>query len=351
MTDQAQPVFENAGIAATRQEHRLIFINLFVALSAGALASLSMPMMLAILYIDIWLFANPHLVATYTRIRSISPSIRTHWVLIFVAPILITAGLTIIALAYEATGLLALYFLLQAFHVSRQSYGIARRYDHRLQAPYQRLPYFLIYIFPVWGYLHRSAQAPDNFLGYPIWLPPVPQELVSAIAIVAIIGALCWFARLWDYKNSEQANGAFNSFIFSHLLVSVVSYIWISDITLGWLVVNVWHNIQYLIFVYRQQRRDIEASNDGVESGSTPAHRKSLIEILKRPAIFFLTCSVFGAIIYVVADKVGENLLWLGFPTILIAHLVLNFHHYLADGFIWKRRHMGRPENARAAPL
>ncbi|MGJ7606499.1 hypothetical protein ACSFA7_19310 [Variovorax sp. LT1R20] len=230
--------------------------------------------------------------------------------------------------------------------MTRQSYGIAKRYDRRLQAPYQALPYFLAYIFPVWEYLHRSAQAPNSFLEYPIWLPPVLQELSFAIGIASVIGILLWLVRLWRYKDTEQANSLFNSFVLSHLLISLVSYILISDITLSWLVVNVWHNVQYLIFVYRQQQRDIKISSMGIESKSTPAHRNSWIETLKRPAIFFLTCSIFGAIFYVIADKVGKNLLWLGFPTILIAHLVLNFHHYLADSFIWKRRNTGRPSNA-----
>ena len=341
MTTQVQHVFGNTGIAATRQEHWLVFINLFVALSAGALASLSAPMMLAVLYIDIWLFANPHLIATYTRIRQTSRNIGTHWVLIFVAPISIAAGLTIIALAYEAAGLLALYFVLQAFHVTRQSYGIARRCDRRLQAPHQRLPYFLIYIFPLWGYLHRSAQAPDSFLGYPIWLPPVPQELAFAIGIVAVAGALFWFARLWCHKSVARENNLFNSFVFSHLLISLVSYILIGDITLGWLVVNVWHNIQYLVFVYRQQQSDIKTTNNVGELENSRAPQNSLTEILKRPAAFFLGCLLLGAIFYLVADRIGESLLWLGFPTILIAHLILNFHHYLADGFIWKRRRVG----------
>jgi hypothetical protein len=336
MTTQVQPV-GNSGITATRQEHWLIFINLFAALSAGALASWSTPMMLAVLYVDVWLFANPHLVATYARIRAISPNVRAHWVLIFVAPILIAIGLTIIALAYESAGLFALYFVLQAFHIARQSYGLARRYDRREQAPSRKLSYFLIYIFPVWGYLHRSAQAPTDFLGYPIWMPPVPKELVFTIAIVAIAATLCWFARLWVDKSREPAHEIFNSFVFSHLLISLIGYIWISDITVGWLVVNVWHNIQYLVFVYRQQRSDIKTGSDG--------YRKPLIEIVKPPLVFFLACLVFGAIIFFVAEKIGQNLLWLGLPTVLIAHFILNFHHYLADAFIWKRRRTGAPTN------
>ncbi|MGJ7606500.1 hypothetical protein ACSFA7_19315 [Variovorax sp. LT1R20] len=102
MTTRAQTAPKNASAAVASEEHWLIFINLFVALSAGALASLSAPMMLAVLYIDIWLFANPHIVATYSRIRATPSSIRIHWFLIFVAPALIAIGLTVIALAYEA---------------------------------------------------------------------------------------------------------------------------------------------------------------------------------------------------------------------------------------------------------
>jgi hypothetical protein len=341
MTVHAQLASGSPTSAALRQEHWLIFGNLFAALSAGALASWSAPMMLAILYIDIWLLANPHLVATYTRIDAISSRIRLRWALIVVAPILILAGLTIIALAYEATGLLALYFVLQTFHVSRQSYGIARRYDHRLQVPCRGLPYLLIYLFPAWGYLHRSAQAPNSFLGYPIWLPPIPQELAFAAGGAAVVGALCWFACLGYARGAQQADDPFNSFVLSHLMISLVGYVWISDITVGWLVVNVWHNIQYLIFVYRQRQPGITTGKNSKKSVGALARDKSLVEILKPSATFFLTCSIVGAVLYAAAGRVGESLLWLGLPTILIAHLTLNFHHYLADSVIWKRRRAG----------
>jgi len=287
-------------------------------------------MLLAILYIDIWLLANPHLIATYTRIAAISTRTRIYWGLVLVAPIAIAVGLTIVALAYEATGLFALYFVLQAFHVSRQSYGIAKRYERQSQAPRQRLAYLLIYLFPAWGYLHRSAQAPESFLGYPIWLPPVPQELVYATGAVAFGAALCWLLRSGYLGKFHSSNRPFHSFILSHVIVSLIGYVWISDITVGWLVVNVWHNIQYLIFVYRQRHVQSKESAQG--------NGKLLHKALRTPASFFLTCSLCGAIVYVVADTIGESLLWLGLPTLLIVHFTLNFHHYLADSVVWKSR-------------
>ncbi|WP_062475210.1 hypothetical protein [Variovorax boronicumulans] len=345
MTAHAQLAVGSGTNAAMRQEHWFIFGNLFVALSAGALALWSAPMMLAILYINVWLLANPHLVANYTRIGAIYSRLRLRWVLIVVAPLLILAALTVIALAYEAAGLLALYFVLQTFHVARQSYGIARRHDRRFQVPFRNLPYLLVYLFPAWGYLHRSAQAPQSFLGYPIWFPPVPQELAFAVGIAATAGALFWFARLMMHARSEKpANEPFNSFVLSHLVISLVGYVWISDITVGWLVVNVWHNIQYLIFVYRQRRPEITTEKGGDKPDNASARHKPLVAVLKSPATFFLTCSIVGAVLFVAADRVGESLLWLGLPTILIAHFVLNFHHYLADAVIWRRRRAGGPD-------
>ncbi|SEL57101.1 hypothetical protein SAMN05518845_108310 [Variovorax sp. YR750] len=345
MTVHAQTASGGATNPAMRQEHWFIFGNLFAALSAGALASWSTPMMLAVLYVDIWLLANPHIVATYTRIGAMSSRARLRWVLIVIAPILVLAGLTFVALAYEAAGLFALYFALQAFHVTRQSYGIARRYDRRLQVPLRNLPYLLIYLLPAWGYLHRSAQAPDSFLSYPIWLPPVPQELAFAAGIAAAVGSLCWFACLGYARGAQQADGPFNSFVLSHLIVSLVGYVWISDITVGWLVVNVWHNIQYLMFVYRQRQPGTATGKDSEASDSDSARRKSLAEMLRPPVTFFLACVICGALLYAAASRAGESLLWLGLPTILIAHFTLNFHHYLADGVIWKRRRAGRSDD------
>lgn len=341
MTAAAQAVPANPRVAVARQEHWLIFSNLFVALAAGAMASWSAPMMLAVLYVDIWLLANPHIVATYVRIKALSSHARIYWFLVAVAPILVAVGLTVVALAYEAAGLFALYFALQAFHVSRQSHGIARRYDHRPHAPRHGLPCFLIYLFPVWGYLHRSAQAPDSFLGYPIWLPPVAQELAHATGIAAGIAALSWCVCLVYRRAARKESRVVDGFILSHLLVSWVGYVWINDITIGWLVVNVWHNIQYLIFVYRQRPSDAAAMRHEVEPIRGWEGRVKWARAPMAAVPFFLACSVVGAAFYTGAGIVGESLLWLGLPTVLIAHFILNFHHYLADSMVWKRPRSG----------
>ena len=339
MTAHAQSLSGNVAIGSMRREQWLVVGNLLAALAAGALASWSAPMMLAILYIDVWLLANPHIVATYARLSAMASRPRMRQALVFVAPVLILAGLTIVALAYEVAGLFAVYFLAQSFHVSRQCYGIARRCDRRPQVPWRSLPYGLIYLFPAWGYLHRSAQGTDSFLGYPIWLPPVPQAWALAAGIAALVGAACWLACLAYSRRMRQAAGPFDSLVLSHLIVSLVGYVWIDDITIGWLVVNVWHNIQYLVFVYRQRQRDDTTGKEGGEMARSSAARATPWRaVLMPPMCFFLPCAIGGALLYLAASRIGESLLWLGLPTILIAHFVLNFHHYLVDSVIWKRR-------------
>ena len=49
------------------------------------------------------------------------------------------------------------------------------------------------------------------------------------------------------------------------------------------------------------------------------------------------------------AEWLGARLLWLGLPTVLIVHFTLNFHHYLVDGVIWKRRRFAPAAHSGAA--
>jgi hypothetical protein len=49
-------------------------------------------------------------------------------------------------------------------------------------------------------------------------------------------------------------------------------------------------------------------------------------------------CWGIGAAFYQALTLAGEQLLWLGLPTVFILHFMVNFHHYWVDGVIWKRR-------------
>lgn len=310
-----------------------IFGTLIIALGSGVMASVSPAALIAIVLVDIWIFANPHVIATYTRIGSCSADIKRHWFLIFFLPAIVLVGVTATALAYEVAGLFTLYFIAQNYHVSRQSFGIARGYKRTDSRPFRpdRLSEGLIYIFPFWGLLHRCAQSADIFLGYAIKLPIVSPNVVDLVGVAAIVGGLWWVQRQCRAALAGQADWRHDWFVASHVGISLVAYTWITDITVGWLVVNVWHNIQYLLFVQVQNlRRD-----RGVQGEST-------LNICSTPIKYFGLCLLAGSALYGALDFVGKQLIWLGLPTVLLAHFTVNFHHYLVDGVIWKRRGLQR---------
>jgi len=324
------------GLLASRPGLDWVFIfgPLAFALGLGAMASLSPATLVAIVLVDVWLFANPHLVATYTRIGARAADIKRHWFLIFCLPTMVLLGVVVTALAYEVAGLFTLYFIAQTYHVARQSFGISRAYRRAESSPLRPdcLAEGLVYLFPAWGLLARCADMPQVFLGYPIQLPAVSAQVVDVTGVAALACSLWWLLRLCRAALAGKANWRHDGFVASHLFVSFTAYVWTTDITIGWIVVNIWHNLQYLLFVWVQNiRRDSPIQGDQTVLISVD-------ELWKKAVRYGSLCLAFGAALYQSAQWVGAQLLWLGLPTVLIAHFTLNFHHYLVDGVIWRRR-------------
>jgi hypothetical protein len=317
-----------------------IFGPLALALGLGAMASLSPAMLIAVVLVDVWLFANPHLVATYTRIGARAADLRRHWFLVFLLPAIVLAGVLATALAYEVAGLFTLYFVAQTYHVARQSFGIARGYRRRASGALRpdRLSEILVHLFPAWGLLARCAEAPQAFLGYPISLPAVPVQLADGIGFVALACGAWWLQRQCRAALKGNIDWRHDVFVVSHLCVSFIAYVWTTDITTGWLVVNIWHNLQYLLFVWAQNlRRDAQAQSAHASHIDIDIDI-DIANLSHNAARYGGICLATGAALYLTADWAGTQLIWLGLPTVLIAHFTLNFHHYLVDGVIWKQR-------------
>ncbi|PIF39315.1 hypothetical protein CLV01_1843 [Delftia sp. 60] len=322
-----------AGLLARHPGFDGLFIagTLALALGMAAMASISPAMLLAIVLVDTWLFANPHVMATLTRIGASMADIRRHRFLIFGLPVIVLGGVVATVLAFEVAGLFTLYFCAQSYHVARQSFGIARAYRRSGMHPFRqdRLAEAVIYLVAAWGLLARCAQAPETFLGYPIQLPAVPAQAANAMGVAAIACSACWLWRQARLALTGNIDWRHDGFVASHAFTCFVAYIWITDITLGWLLINLWHNLQYLLFVWVQNIR---------RERQTQADKASETGLWKNAARYGGVCLALGSMLYLAIDWAGTQLLWLGLPTVLIAHFTLGFHHYLVDGVIWKRR-------------
>ena len=225
-----------------------------------------------------------------------------------------------------------LYFVWQTWHYTRQSHGIARAY-RRAALPgvrgHDRLSECVVFGFPVWGLLHRAHQQPETFFASPIVQIAVPKPLVIAAGMFALGALLLWTLRQRRHPTSGTGHALF---VLSHVLITTVSYLAIPDITAGWLFINIWHNTQYLLFVWAQNARRFDR---GVE----PA--RPFLSWLCQPAQrlpYALVCLTLGGVFYFLLGHAAEAMsgAWTMLPLVLICHQTVNFHHYIVDAVIWR---------------
>jgi hypothetical protein len=316
-----------------------------IALLASAMSGatvLAPALFLPMLTAHIWLFGYDHLVATYTRLMGRPADRAQYRRLILYLPPAVLLLLYAIGRTFGTEGLYAGYFFAQFFHTVRQSWGIAQQYRQRaggLRWDGVRLSEVTLWSVPLWGLLNRCAEQPEEFLFQPVWLPPVPRLAVLVAGTTSAALWLYWvYTRVQAYRRGELALGH-TLYMLSHVLIFLFSYVVIEDLNAGWLLVNVWHNVQYLAFVWLYNRRRFA-------SGIAPDSRT--LSWLTQPgygraALYYLSCLALATPAYYLLLQLGERVDHVlhntVLPTALLLSLSFTVHHYLVDGVIWKRKH------------
>ena len=315
----------------------LIVGVLALALVLGA-AAMSGPELFAwVLFLDLWLLAYPHVASTYTRVAFDRHSAREHWFLLTALPPIVLLGTAGAAWLGGAIALNSIYFYWQSWHYSRQSYGIARTYQRVAGATGRDWTSdCVVFGFPIWGLLHRAYQRPEQFYGTTFWSPPVDRPLVVCAGAFALAALLLWTLR---YLRSIRAGAPEPTghalFVLSHVVITVVSYVVVRDVTRGWLFLNIWHNAQYLLFVWAVNHRRFRG---GVDPG-----RPFLSRLCQRAQLwrYALVCVGLSTSFYLALGFVTERITWQVLPFVLVCHQAFNFHHYVVDSVIWRARRRG----------
>jgi len=343
----------SAPIAETIPRVRLGWLNgpLFdltfiigIAALAGVISGmtvLSPALFIPMLTVHTWLFGYEHLIATYTSLLGRPEDRARHRRLTLYVPPLVLIGLFCIGQVYGLRGLYVLYFFGQFHHTVRQSWGLAQQYRHQasgLTWDSVRLSEVTIWSVPVWGLLHRCAQQPSEFLYQPFGLPYVPTAIVNVAGVLSCALWLYWiFTRVTAYRRGELAVGH-TLYMLSHLSIYLGSYLLIDELCSGWLLVNVWHNVQYIIFVWMHNRkrfaRGVETDTRALSWLSQPG--------IRRTVLYFSATIALALPIYYLLPQLGLRLdeLFTGVavPAAMTIGLTLTFHHYIVDAIIWKRR-------------
>ena len=302
-----------------------------LALASGAAVTLDRHLLVPILLADLWLLGYHHVVSTFTRLCFDNHSLRRYRFLVFGLPLVIGAACLAAVAASGVWIVVAVYFYWQWFHYARQSWGIAQAYRRKansaLPAP-DTFDLIAFYALPVAGILSRSAQQPESFLAMPIRMLPMPQEVAAAAAVAAIALAAVWAVKTAVSYGKGRVPLGYVLYLLSHQAIFAMAYLVIRDITVGWLVVNIWHNAQYVLFVWMFNNRRFSA---GV---SPKARLLSWLSQDGRLAWYLGFCVLVSTGLYWAIGSVLP--LFFTLP-IFVAYQIINFHHYVVDAVIWRR--------------
>ena len=310
-----------------------------VALLSGAVVVARPGLFGLVLFLDLWLLGYHHVVSTYTRLCFDRESFISHRFLLVWLPPMVLAATIGLALGVGPWTLATIYFYWLWFHYTRQSWGISQGYRRKaggLVTEGERLSKLTFYLLPLWGILHRSHQAPAQFLGLELKTLPVPDLLVEVVGAAALL-TLAWWAvgRAVAWWRGELPV-AHTLFMLSHFAIFYVGYVLIDAVDHGWLVLNVWHNAQYVAFVWL-------FNTNRFKNGIDPKARfLSTISQPDRKTLYFTTCFAISTLLYVAIwlsiDTAKDHFESLLLPLALIVYQTINFHHYIVDALIWKLR-------------
>ena len=191
--------------------------------------------------------------------------------------------------------LYSLYFYWQQFHYGKQNYGLARWETHQTKN-YDQIFYLLIVGLCLMGLLSQGGQ---SFFGYMLYAPlTMALSKGTLFAIVLALTALyCWL-RPTQRKHA-----------LSHTMIFSFAYLYCEHFALGWLLLNVFHNLQYLKFMKQFENH---------------------LSYLFLPGVLTLS-------LYLLQFHVLEGLIIFSIPIGLTFMMALNFSHYTLDALIWKK--------------
>jgi len=319
----------------------LIFGVLTIALTSGLIVTLYPILFVVVFLLDLWLLGYHHVISTFTKLAGTKSDRAENSFLIYQLPILVLAGVIGLYLAFGIWSVVTIYFFWQWYHYTRQSYGIATFYRKKAQNPVpenKHIALATLWCVPIWGVLNRCAEGWDKFLFLPVWMPPIPGWIPMIAGIISVGLIAYWAVNVLRASTKGTIPLGHTMFMISHFTVFYVGYVLTKEINTGWLVANIWHNAQYVLFVWLYNRRRFTKMEGYEKNWLAWASQPGPMRVLA----YFAGCLALTTIFYGVLT-VGIRWFAAGNKELILALFVvsfqtLNFHHYVVDSKIWKAR-------------
>jgi hypothetical protein len=330
------PAAQRTFIKSESFDAMLLTLPLATGLAAVGAVLVDSRLFTVLLLADLWLLGYHHVVATYTRLAFTVDSLRRNRFMAVDLLVLVMVATLALAFTAGAWAVATAFLYLQWFHYMRQGYGIARMYfrttpDGQGAGARDLIADLVIYLVPVYAIVARSSTMGTLFLELPVRAVVLPGVVVTTLGLAAAAATGVWAARSLISLLRGTLDTSYAGFVLSHVAIFLTAYVLIDDVNVGWLAINVWHNLQYVLVVWM-------VNTKRYASGVDPT--AMLISRLSQPGrivAYFMTCVAISTIVYIV---LGRFVFALGGGLALTVGLYMgiNFHHYVVDAMIWKRR-------------
>jgi hypothetical protein len=214
------------------------------------------------------------------------------------------------------------YVLWSVAHTCRQAYGIDRLYRRVTgevitgSATYSAL-------LGVAGLLFLASLANGWYLSLPVFdVPVIADGHLRAAGTIAWLGAA---AAMW----TQPLTGVAARFRWSQLAVFGVGYALMPNLPFAWIVVNVWHNCQYLVIVRNAMAKAARAAEPP---------KAAALALPMRGLLVIGLCLGLGVVAYQLIAVMMLMTWWTALGPAFAIYIAVNVHHYVVDGLIWKRR-------------
>ena len=316
----------------------LLLLPISLGLLAAAVVSASPQLYAAVVLANLWFLGYHHVVCTYTRLGFSVGSLRRNRFHALDLLVLVVVAAGVLAFVAGAWVLATVFLYLQWFHYMRQGHVISRMY-YRATSPGQDgtsrdlIADVVIYVVPIYAIAHRSGTLEDLFLSMPVKTIAPPELLVTMLGIAALLAVALWIGRTVHRAMSGTADARYDGFILSHVVVFLTAYVWIGNANVGWLVIDVWHNLQYVLVMWMVNVKLFGGEVDPAEP------LLSRISQHGRAIAYFTCCVVIATLLYAGLNRFTAFFLGGGLAATLGVYMAINFHHHVVDALIWRKPH------------
>ena len=225
-----------------------------------------------------------------------------------------------------------LYFTWSPYHYAAQTYGLAVMYAMRSGARLDQRDKTQIWWVCLLPFLYALMTAKEGGIAWFVsreWLATVPALWMAYRVLLAVVTAGVFLVPVSLFWQMHRMRG--KNVPLMTLVLQITNGVWWlgTDYLNGWWWTAMFHSIQYLIIVVVRHVNDQMSRSDARPKFHNP---------YAYGAAFYGISFVLGALLFFVVPLAYVPLGFNATKSFTMMMIIINLHHFIVDGFIWRTK-------------